>query len=269
MTTAKGYYSLIQYCPDLGRLESANVGVLLFVPECRFIAARTSGGNDRLRRFFGVRGPELDQINAIKSAIQERIERERDQFVSIDDLHRFISTRANEVQITAPRPVKVFDPEQDLQLLFDKLVGGRSARTRSAGVVRTLEETFTREKVEGKLRKNIPVTVPLFGRSYTVPFGYQNGMFNLLQPVSFEGLQNEGVLARASKYAVEGHSLHTAEPGELGQLRLVVVGSFDNERPQDRDRVRSILTQFESKFFPIDDMRGLIDDIRSSTSHQG
>jgi hypothetical protein len=28
MNTSKGYYSLVQYCPDLGRLEAANVGVV-------------------------------------------------------------------------------------------------------------------------------------------------------------------------------------------------------------------------------------------------
>ena len=49
----KGYYSIIQYCPDLSRLEAANIGVLLFCPEVRFIRAKTSAGNDRIRRFFG------------------------------------------------------------------------------------------------------------------------------------------------------------------------------------------------------------------------
>jgi len=30
MNPTRGYYCIIQYCPDLGRLEAANIGVLLF-----------------------------------------------------------------------------------------------------------------------------------------------------------------------------------------------------------------------------------------------
>ena len=41
MKPSKGYYSLIQYCPDLGRLEAANVGVLLFCPERGFLKFST------------------------------------------------------------------------------------------------------------------------------------------------------------------------------------------------------------------------------------
>ena len=40
MKPSKGCYSLIQYCPDLGRLEAANVGVLLFCPEPHFLKAQ-------------------------------------------------------------------------------------------------------------------------------------------------------------------------------------------------------------------------------------
>ena len=40
MESAKGYYCLIQYCPDLARLEAANIGVILFCPERGFIRAK-------------------------------------------------------------------------------------------------------------------------------------------------------------------------------------------------------------------------------------
>ena len=41
----KAYYCLIQYCPDMSRLEAANVGVVLFCPEKGFLAARMSRDN--------------------------------------------------------------------------------------------------------------------------------------------------------------------------------------------------------------------------------
>jgi len=40
MSLTKGYYSIIQYCPDPSRLEAVNIGVALFCPELRFLRAR-------------------------------------------------------------------------------------------------------------------------------------------------------------------------------------------------------------------------------------
>lgn len=41
MATTKGFFSIIQHCPDLDRGESANVGVVLVVPELAFLGVRT------------------------------------------------------------------------------------------------------------------------------------------------------------------------------------------------------------------------------------
>jgi hypothetical protein len=45
MQPIKGYCLLILYCPDLSRLEAANVGVILFCPEAHFI--REASGQSR------------------------------------------------------------------------------------------------------------------------------------------------------------------------------------------------------------------------------
>ena len=58
MNATKGYYSLVQYCPDVARQEAANVGVVLFCPELAFLEARLASSNHRIRRFFG---EEADQ----------------------------------------------------------------------------------------------------------------------------------------------------------------------------------------------------------------
>jgi len=50
----RGYYWIIQYCPDLGRLEAANIGVLLFCPD-REIKARMASDNGRIRHFWFIR----------------------------------------------------------------------------------------------------------------------------------------------------------------------------------------------------------------------
>lgn len=120
---AKGYYSIIQYCPDLGRLEAANVGVLLFCPERQFLKAITVRTNARIRQFFGAEGHDWERINSYRQGIVERIEREGRDLSTLDDLQRFIAQRANLIQITPPRSMKVLDPETDLRTLFDEFFG--------------------------------------------------------------------------------------------------------------------------------------------------
>lgn len=73
MRVTWGYYSLIQYCPDLSKAESVNVGVLLFCPDVKFIDARTSSGNDRVRRFFGGGSFDSARLQAAKKAIEVRL----------------------------------------------------------------------------------------------------------------------------------------------------------------------------------------------------
>lgn len=123
MEAARGYYSLIQYCPDPSKAKSANVGVLLFCPALKFIEARTSAGNDRVRRFFGKDSFDPGRLRAAERAIESRLHVSREDFRTLEDLNSFIETRANELRITSPRPMKVLNPEADLDDLFAELVG--------------------------------------------------------------------------------------------------------------------------------------------------
>jgi hypothetical protein len=109
MKPAKGYYSLIQYCPDLSRLEAANIGVLLFCPEKLFLQARTVRGNKRIQHFFGRQRHDWDRIDSFKLGLEERLAAENGDIKTLDALERFIALRANELQISLPRPMRVED----------------------------------------------------------------------------------------------------------------------------------------------------------------
>lgn len=126
MTTHRGYFSLIQYCPDASRLEAANVGVVLFCPELSFLEARTAHRNDRARRFFGSGTFNSQALRDAKRAIERRLAVERDYIRSLEQFEQFINTRANELKLTSPRPMKVGQPVKDLDALFVELVGGRA-----------------------------------------------------------------------------------------------------------------------------------------------
>jgi hypothetical protein len=123
MTPTKGYYSLVQYCPDSFRMEVANVGILLFCPDLRFLDVKLAEGNDRVRRFFGRGNFDPQHLNDAKHALENRLRMDRDAFRTLEELTRFIETRGNSLVFTLPRPTKVFDPTTELDDLFNKLVG--------------------------------------------------------------------------------------------------------------------------------------------------
>ena len=267
METSKGYYSLIQYCPDLARLEAANIGVILFCPERGFIRAKIAQGDDRIRRFFGSHDNDWMQVNAVKNAIVNRLEVTGKDFRSLDDLTNFIATRANEVQVTAPRPMTVSEPEKDLDELFDDLVGGRSKQPlkySAPPVEKALERTFREKGVNELIRKDVTVTVPAFHKSLTVPFGFQNGRFNLIQPVGFQQTMESNVLNVACRHAVEGRSLYDHPDEKLSELKLIVVGSFAPESSEYKDVVSDILKENKVELHSIDEVQGLIDEIRTT-----
>lgn len=267
MESSKGYYCLIQYCPDLARLEAANVGVILFCPELGFIRAKIAQGNDRIRRFFGSEDNDWTQINAIKNAIVNRLEVTGKDFKTIDDLTTFISTRANEVQLTTPRPLKVSAPAKDLDDLFEELVGGRSnhpLKYSAPPVEKALERTFRDSGVEEFIRRDVTVTVPAFHKSLTVPYSFKNGRFNLIQPVRFHQTQELRVLDLACRHAVEGRSLYEHPDEKLGELKLIVVGSFEPESGEFKDVVSNILRENKVALHSIEDVQGLVDEIKTT-----
>jgi hypothetical protein len=267
MESSKGYYSLIQYCPDLARLEAANIGVILFCPERGFIRAKIAQGNDRIRRFFGSQDDDWAQINAVKNAIVNRLEVTGKEFKNLDDMISFIATRANEVQVTAPRPMKVSVPERDLDELFDELVGGRSKQPlkySAPPVEKALERTFREKGVDELIHRDVTVAVPAFHKSLTVPFGFQNGRFNLIQPVRFQQTTESRVIDSACRHAVEGRSLYDHPDEKLGDLKLIVVGSFAPESLEYRDIVSDILKENRVDLHSIDEIQGLVNEIRTT-----
>lgn len=130
MKPKRGYYSLVQFCPNPSRLEAVNVGVVLFCPEAEFLDARTSSSNRRAEQLVGRGNLERAALNAAKRSIERRLEVDRESFKNVEDLRKFIDTRGNSLKLTESRPVKVVDPAEELEKLYEELVGGVSLRKR-------------------------------------------------------------------------------------------------------------------------------------------
>ena len=263
MAAHRAYYSVIQYCPDLGRLEAANVGVVLFCPELHFLDARTSRANERIIHFFGREGHDWKQINAFKKGIAERVRLSVTDIRDKESFGRFISMQANLMQLTPPLPCRVSsDPKSELDHLFEQIVGVEKRRVTTKSLRRLLGQKFEKGGISDKVRQDISVTVPVLNKRVEIPYGFQNGRFNLITPAKFEAKDTDSVVATACRYAVEGRSLFDNPDQQLGDMQLVVVGKFRAKAPEARKAVDRVLSEHEVKLVRFDRIPDLVDEIR-------
>ncbi len=263
MTFHKGHYSLIQYCPDPARRESVNVGVLLFCPAAGFLSALVSSDNRRVKQFFGRGEHDFKQLNLFKRGIKERISREAKQILSVEDLQKFIDQRANLIRITDPIALRVSDPQADLAKLFDSLVGGEmeGKRTPQKQFRTVVAERLRGAQLGEKLCEAVPVDVPYLKKPVEFPFGFQNGRFNLIQPVSFIAEDPDDAVQKAFSIAAKGEALYDHPHALLGELKLIVVGEFRSKNDEARDPVNRLLERSNVRLIPEESLDGLVQEI--------
>ncbi|WP_237226247.1 DUF3037 domain-containing protein [Rubinisphaera sp. JC750] len=261
MKPQKGYYSVIQYCPDLSRFEAVNIGVLLFCPDSGFLKARIGLRRNRISHVFGKDGHDWERLKAVKQSLQKRFNNENSEFRSIDDLQHFIATRANQIQLTPPKFIKVFNPVKDLDELYEKMAGAPSSTPRGPALRTLLAREFDRPELASKIVSNVKVEVPILDKEVEMPFGYQNGRFNLITPVRFSGQNQEEAFGKASRWAIEGQSIFNARDSRFGKLQLIVVGQFAENRNTTIETVKRVLDPYQVKLFPFDSVDNLVQDI--------
>jgi hypothetical protein len=257
-----GYFCLIQFCPDLGRLEVANVGVLVFCPKLGFLRAKVESSNSRIIKFFGRENHDWKQINSFKTGIVNRIENESKTFRSLDDLKKFIDSRANLIQISEPRPMTVVDPSKDLDKLFSEFLGTRDPKEPGRSLKKQFWESVQSAGIERKIKTDITVHVPVMNRDVEIPFGYQNSRLNLITPVKFKSTNIEQSFRTACKYGVEGRSLYENSHSNLGDLQLVVLAKFQNDDHETIETVRRVFDDGHVKLYKSTEVAELLDEIR-------
>jgi hypothetical protein len=235
----------------------------------RRLTIPTATGNDRARRFFG---PEenieldLDRLNAFKAAFEERVLDETARIKTLDEFRHFVSTRANQLLMTEPRPVKVFDPEADLARLFDTLVGGRRRAARqtqqgSESLAQSFCDLLEQRGVADKVQRDVKIESQLFQRTLVFPFAFQNGRLNVIEPVSFEYTSGRNI-ERACQLAVEGNDLQERPQPVL----LNVLGNFKPDQAENIEQVRSVLDKYRVPLHTAHDIDQLIELI-AKTAH--
>ena len=268
-TMTKGYYSLLQFVPDPERAEGINIGLVLFCPEKGFLKIRTTASHDRVRKLLGKRrgsAANLSRLDAFKTAFEERLGLEAERIQTLEDFRAFISTRANQLRLTDPRPVKVTDPESELSNLFTLLVDDADPAHEptphaTTMIKRRFGQLLTTHKLDEVVQRDFSIDLPLFGRQ-SYPFAFRNGKPNVIEPESFESLSRKEMTERACRLLIEGQNLNKQEE----PIKLNVIGSFRPEQDAQVREVRQALTENQIALYTVDEMDKLIKVI-AETAH--
>lgn len=248
MTIQRGYYSVLQFCPDPARFEVANLGVALLCPDQNFFQARVTGGNERVTHFFDRSHYDIPRLNSYKAGLVDRLNNSG-EVKDRDSFGQFAAMQVNAIVMTPPQFCRVEgNAEELLESLLEDLVGEKKRVASEGGLKQRLREAFEAEGLLGTIiLENVSITVPAFGREAAFPFAWQNGVLNLIDPVRFTSNEPSNLEQTACRRAVEGQSISRREDPVHGRCQLNVIGQFQAEDQNGRDIVRRILQESEVK----------------------
>jgi hypothetical protein len=252
----QGDYALIQYSPAPERMEFLNIGVMLMIPEVGFMGVRMAAENARIDRFFGV-APRA-YLRDLKAGVESRL---RIAFAEggPEGVAAFAARRANDVRLSDFMPVAADEPEVALAKLFVALVGDAQAPARRPRAATLLRDAFIKAQVLELLdEKPDPEPLPGVGAELRPAYGYQNGAYNLVDPMRLQA-DPKAALKEVGLRGIEGNLLaqHSS-----GAKRLVVVADMGNHSRQFFDMAAEQIKRNEARLYRLDDLGGLIDDIK-------
>ena len=253
-------YSIIQFSPFPERFEYVNVGVIVVQGVGKKVSLRLTEDFSRVRKFFG-------EVNAIflRRALHdfsERVSREfsRRSGLSTSWIADFNSRRADLFQLTALNAVAGNQANVAAEKLFEELVAWHAPAKRIDRVNTLLTGAFRDAGVLWLLDKRPePVFIDQYGVSIQADYGYQNGVYNLIDAARFDN-PHRG-LAEAGKRVLEGKAL-----SEMMGRRLIVVGEFGSQPERFVENLRGDFENVGAKLFRLEEVNELAEEIRR-TAH--
>lgn len=255
-----GYYSVVQFLPDVSRFETVNIGVVLLTPTGR-VVARLANSNNRIKQVFGKQ--DWSHLSFLKRSLEKRLSRER--FTNPKDFSDFAAKRANLLQMTSPKPISVDDESTALDRLFFELVTPvTSFRRRRIDVF--LGEKLQIAGVRSLVEHSVKVRFPFFDQPFRAPYAYQNGRYNLLTAVQFN-VDLKEMISKVAEKALEGRVLFENPDPNHGMMALNVIGQFPEELEEDSRRfVEGLFQESHVKLYDFEDLDPLLQDIRQASA---
>jgi len=131
VTRHSAQYALVQFCPDAGRDEAMNIGVLIWADEhidgkhlwysFSFMDVLRQGWEARLKRWFPSEKRKAVAVEA--QGVLNVLRTDGLDWMRREELQHFIDTRANRIRITALRPMVMYaTPNEEIETLWRELV---------------------------------------------------------------------------------------------------------------------------------------------------
>ena len=250
-------YSIIQFSPYPERSEYINVGVVVFSRAGNDFVSRIIDEFSRVKRFFG----EINQtfLSYAIHDFSERIafELKKGSF-SEEFFGAFNSRRADMFRLTTAFPIADGDVSSVADKLFRELVVLTPQTKRVERVNALLTNAFMSAGVLPLLDKRPePVAIPQYGVTIQADYGYQNGVYNLIDAARFDNPQRG--LAEAGKRILEGRAL-----SQISGRRLIVVAKFGNQPDSFVDNLREDFDRAQAALFRMEEVDLLAQEIRKS-----
>lgn len=266
MERYQGKYALIQFCPVPERQEFLNIGLVLIVPEVGFFEVRLSRGQTRVDRVFGKQPKSY--LEAVKESFEHRLRSELTYAPDGASLPEFARKRANDIRLSPLQPVMILQPEDDFNRLFAELVGDEERAIKEPRIRRKLREAFVANKVEQFLDKPSDIELPEYGMTVNVPYGYQNGFYNLIDGMKLPAGTADG-LREAGKREMEGGLIWKHFRNAPVKKRLIVVGDFAQQSDGFYNAVVERFAESKIQLYRLDDMQPLFKDIIQNAHEHG
>lgn len=247
---ARGFYSVVQFCPDRFRAEAVNIGLVLLCLEPHIVHVRMNRKYDRLRKLFSIAGPDLKNLKLTVAGLKSRIETSAAELRTEEDLATFAASRANDLRLTPPRLAKLFNVEEDFERLFGQLVEqpqpateDLAGRSPAAVLPPELNAVFYRLQRDQRIWRPGTITVPVFNRKLDIPYAYKNGVVNLIKPHVFRGIKRAEM--DAATLAVNGDLIrkHPVK-GEEQQLIVVSTQETPEQAKEINDHVEPLFEEY-------------------------
>jgi hypothetical protein len=216
MKTSYSYITL-RYVHDVVTGEFANVGVVLYAPEARFLRARFTTSYERLNAMFlKIDHPHfralmrylIDEFDEKSEELRESLER---PLKGIEDLAKEVLPRDDSSLQWSPAGAGFCENnlEQTSQRLFTRLVeqyadsGEQESRT-DEEIARPFKTSLEKRKVAERVREK---KIRAKDYEYDFQFGWKNSAWHLYEPVSFDLVEPNSIVEKANKWLGRGTAL--------------------------------------------------------------
>lgn len=249
---AKFSFSLLRYVYDPLTEEFINIGVVLYSPAHEFLRASVTTRYGRISRMFGrIDGPSFrTTTNYIERKVSELNERIAQGVLFSDDNASLDSLLSKILPVDDSAVRFVFggvgisdDPGGTLDELFNRYVArydspNEFARRDEDDVWRVFQEPLRPKRVYSHF---VPKRIVTKDYEYEFQRSWKNGIWNLLEPVSFDLSDERLILEKASRWV--GRTVSLSDSSERFKLFLLLGEPTDQNLSRAFQRAENLLAK--------------------------